>query len=374
MAVSLAGCLPKTTRTTSSSRPSSLRTKPRPRRRRRIPRRRSAARRPAVDGGKPYSFTPQAIRRRRRFPRVHDRRTSPPGPRSTPRPARSPARPPTRTSATPTTSRSRVSDGRDTRSVGPFKIKIKPRNQPPPANSPPTISGAPANRGDDQPGLQLPADRERPEQATRCASRFPTARRGRASALDRPPERHADARRTSARTRTSSSGERRPGERRAAGVLDPGARRPRIAADDQRLAGRQRDARGSAYSFTPSRRDADGNPLTYSIANKPAWATFSTSNGRLSGTPATSNVGNYANIIIWSATAARRPSLPAFAINVQAPPNRAPTISGTPPHQRDCRHGVFVHAERGRRRQRHARLHDPEQAELGERSIPRPAA
>src|SRR6185503_17786152 len=45
---------------------------------------------------------------------------------------------------------------------------------------------------------------------------------------------------------------------------------------------------GQAYSFTPSARDADNNPLTYSIVNKPTWATFSTSTGRLNGTPATS--------------------------------------------------------------------------------------
>src|SRR3954467_11167779 len=39
-----------------------------------------------------------------------------------------------------------VSDGRDTRSVGPFDIIVKARNQaPPPTNSPPTISGVPAN-------------------------------------------------------------------------------------------------------------------------------------------------------------------------------------------------------------------------------------
>ena len=38
-----------------------------------------------------------------------------------------------------------VSDGRDTRSIGPFRIRINPRNQtPPPSNTAPTISGAPA--------------------------------------------------------------------------------------------------------------------------------------------------------------------------------------------------------------------------------------
>jgi hypothetical protein len=88
---------------------------------------------------------------------------------------------------------------------------------------------------------------------------------------------------------------------------------------------------GTAYSFTPSASDPDKNPLTYTVANKPTWASFSTSTGRLNGTPAASNVGNYANIMISVSDGRASASLPAFAINVQAPANRAPTISGTPP-------------------------------------------
>ena len=33
---------------------------------------------------------------------------------------------------------------------------------------------------------------------------------------------------------------------------------------------------GSAYAFTPTAKDPEGNPLTFSIRNKPAWAAFST--------------------------------------------------------------------------------------------------
>src|SRR5262245_11949961 len=53
---------------------------------------------------------------------------------------------------------------------------------------------------------------------------------------------------------------------------------------------------GVQYAFTPSATDADGNTLTWGITNRPTWATFSTSTGRLSGTPASANVGNYGNI------------------------------------------------------------------------------
>ena len=86
---------------------------------------------------------------------------------------------------------------------------------------------------------------------------------------------------------------------------------------------------GSAYSFTPTATDANGNALTFSIVNRPTWATFSTANGRLSGTPTASNVGSYANITIRVSDGTATTSLPAFSIAVTAA-NIAPTISGTP--------------------------------------------
>jgi hypothetical protein len=48
---------------------------------------------------------------------------------------------------------------------------------------------------------------------------------------------------------------------------------------------------GQSYSYTPSASDADGDPLTFSIQNRPVWATFSSSTGRLSGTPTSTQVG-----------------------------------------------------------------------------------
>lgn len=38
---------------------------------------------------------------------------------------------------------------------------------------------------------------------------------------------------------------------------------------------------GNTYSFTPSAEDQDGDKLTFSITNKPAWASFNTATGRL---------------------------------------------------------------------------------------------
>jgi hypothetical protein len=90
---------------------------------------------------------------------------------------------------------------------------------------------------------------------------------------------------------------------------------------------------GANYSFQPAASDADGNTLTFAIANKPSWSTFSTTTGQLSGTPATTNVGTYANITISVSDGTTSVSLPAFSIQVTAPPDIPPTISGTPPTQ-----------------------------------------
>ena len=87
---------------------------------------------------------------------------------------------------------------------------------------------------------------------------------------------------------------------------------------------------GNAYSFQPSASDADSDNLSFSIANKPAWASFSTSTGRLSGTPASNQVGTYSGIAIAVSDGQDTASLPAFSITVSGAPNHAPTISGSP--------------------------------------------
>ena len=52
------------------------------------------------------------------------------------------------------------------------------------------------------------------------------------------------------------------------------------------------------YAFQPAATDP-GKRLTFSIANKPSWAQFDPSSGRLYGTPLPqSNVGTFANIVI----------------------------------------------------------------------------
>jgi Putative Ig domain len=87
---------------------------------------------------------------------------------------------------------------------------------------------------------------------------------------------------------------------------------------------------GQSYSFAPAASDPDGNTLTFAIVNRPAWASFSTSTGRLNGTPTSASVGEYIEIRISVSDGQATAALAPFSIAVLQG-NRAPTISGSPP-------------------------------------------
>ncbi len=85
------------------------------------------------------------------------------------------------------------------------------------------------------------------------------------------------------------------------------------------------------YAFQPSATDSAGKRLIYAIANKPSWAQFDSSTGRLYGTPLPqSNVGTFSNISISASDGASRATLPSFSIRVLPLPNTPPVIAGTP--------------------------------------------
>ena len=88
---------------------------------------------------------------------------------------------------------------------------------------------------------------------------------------------------------------------------------------------------GQSYSFTPTASDADGDVLTFSIQNRPAWAAFSPSTGRLSGTPGESNVGYNYNIVISVSDGTASANLPAFTIKVEQPVTASVTLSWQAP-------------------------------------------
>jgi autotransporter-associated beta strand protein len=72
-----------------------------------------------------------------------------------------------------------------------------------------------------------------------------------------------------------------------------------------------------AYSFTPTATDVDaGSTLTYTIINKPSWASFNTATGALTGTPAHEHVGITTGIVITVSDGALSASLPAFNLEV----------------------------------------------------------
>jgi hypothetical protein len=91
---------------------------------------------------------------------------------------------------------------------------------------------------------------------------------------------------------------------------------------------------GQAYDFRPVASDPDGDTITFSIQNKPGWASFNTSTGRLSGTPTASQVRSYNNIVIGVNDGEASASLAAFGIDVVQAGNGAATLSWTPPTTR----------------------------------------
>ena len=72
---------------------------------------------------------------------------------------------------------------------------------------------------------------------------------------------------------------------------------------------------GFRYRFVPAARDANGDRLRFAIANKPAWASFDSATGRLTGAPAAT--GWYSNIVIKVSDGRISRSLPAFSIQVR---------------------------------------------------------
>ena len=88
---------------------------------------------------------------------------------------------------------------------------------------------------------------------------------------------------------------------------------------------------GGPYSFTPS-VSSGSNVVTFSIEGQPSWTAFDTTTGRLSGTPATGNLGLSGPITIVASDGANTASLGPFTIlvNPAASASASPTISGAP--------------------------------------------
>jgi hypothetical protein len=86
---------------------------------------------------------------------------------------------------------------------------------------------------------------------------------------------------------------------------------------------------GTAYSYSLAATDADGDMLTMSAANLPAWLTFDSATGSLSGTPAESDAGDTA--ITLTVSDGTEDIMQSFTVSVTvpAPVNNAAVITST---------------------------------------------
>jgi hypothetical protein len=82
---------------------------------------------------------------------------------------------------------------------------------------------------------------------------------------------------------------------------------------------------GSTYSFTPQAADSDGDSLTFTIVNKPAWASFDTKTGALTGTASSS--GTFSGVTIGVTDGNATASLAPFAIATSAAPGNTGSVS-----------------------------------------------
>jgi parallel beta-helix repeat protein len=92
---------------------------------------------------------------------------------------------------------------------------------------------------------------------------------------------------------------------------------------------------GELYTFSPNASDADGDTLSFRVANLPPWAVFDKKTGKISGTPDFDSAGQYTDITISVSDNSASTHLPPFLITVNDvseadPVNHAPVISGTP--------------------------------------------
>lgn len=223
-----------------------------------------------------------------------------------------------------------VTDGRDQRAIGPFRIRVRPRNEPPPpANNAPTITGtAPASIDVGQPYSFQPAaaDADGDKLTFSVSNRPSWATFSTASGTLGGTPRTANIANYANIVISVSDGKATTSlPAFSISVKGPDNRAPTVSGTPMTTV-----QVAQAYSFQPTASDADGDTPTWSIQNKPSWATFAAATGRLSGTPAAAHVGTYSNILISASDGKASASLPAFAITVQAAANRAPTIGGTP--------------------------------------------
>jgi Putative Ig domain len=83
---------------------------------------------------------------------------------------------------------------------------------------------------------------------------------------------------------------------------------------------------GQPYTFQPQVANTTGT-VKFTVSHLPSWAKFNTSTGQLSGTPDSSQVGQYPGITINLLSGADVIALPAFTITVAAAGSTSNTVT-----------------------------------------------
>ncbi len=87
------------------------------------------------------------------------------------------------------------------------------------------------------------------------------------------------------------------------------------------------------YEFVPNASDADGDLLTFSVQNKPDWASFDSSTGKLYGEPAMTDLGDYNGIVVSVSDGTDGASLPSFSVTVSQTATGVITLNWVAPSQ-----------------------------------------
>lgn len=222
-----------------------------------------------------------------------------------------------------------ATDGTNTGSVGPFAIRVYPVASPP-SGELPVIGGTPlavlvaGQSYSFQPVASDAAGKPLTYSITNCPvwANFSTA----TGKLSGTPTAAQIGRYTDIDISVSDGSSSAALPAFSIAVLPPATDRPVIGGMPANSV-----TAGQSYGFQPTASDPQGRPLTFSIANAPAWGSFDVTSGKLSGTPIAAQAGTYSNIVISASNGTSSASLPAFAITVWAPATGdAPAISGTP--------------------------------------------
>jgi hypothetical protein len=89
----------------------------------------------------------------------------------------------------------------------------------------------------------------------------------------------------------------------------------------------------TAYGFVPTASDPESDPLTYSVAGLPVWASFNAANGAVTGTPQAGDVGVHAGISVTVSDGTASATIGPFSIQVLPRATGSALLSWLPPTQ-----------------------------------------